>query len=318
MRIRNKLYGYLKKGDIKSFWIVFSKAKDDILILLLDRIAFFFPDDIFIKVKFRLALGCWPDIKHPKSFNEKLQWLKLYDRKSEYTQMVDKAEAKKWVSERIGEEYIIPTIGVWDTVDDIDWSMLPNQFVLKCTHDSGGIVICKDKTILDIEKTKITLNNYLHRRYFSQNREWPYKNVKPRIIAEQYMEDETGELRDFKFFCFNGEVKALFIASDRTKDIETKFDFFDENFHHLPIKNGHPNAEVTPSKPTCFEEMKGLASILSKGIPHLRVDFYEIRGKVFFGELTFFHWSGFVPFEPKEWDYKFGEWISLPNKAGRK
>lgn len=268
-------------------------------------------DEFYLKMDYFLLMRKKLNLKNPQTFNEKLQWLKLYDRKPEYTKMVDKYEVKKYVARIIGEEYVIPSLGVWDRVEDIEWEKLPNQFVLKCTHDSGGLVICKEKESLDIEGAKCKLRKALKTDYYIGSREWPYKNVKPRIIAEQYMEDETGELRDYKFFCFDGDVKALFIASDRTKDVETKFDFFDENFNHLPFTNGHPNADVPPSKPICFKEMKKLASVLSKGIPQVRVDFYEIRGKVYFGEMTFFHWSGMTPFVPEEWDYKFGSWINL-------
>lgn len=270
-------------------------------------------DERYLKIAFRARMGKWPNIEHPQTFSEKLQWMKLHDRNPLYTKLVDKYEVKPLVAEKIGKEYIIPTIGVWDSANEIDFDSLPNQFVLKCTHDSGGLVICKNKSKLNKDAARRKLTACLKHSFYWGMREWPYKDVKPRVIAEQYMEDETGELRDYKFFCFDGEVKALFIASDRTKDVETKFDFFDENYNHLPFTNGHPNADVPPLKPVCFEEMKRLASVLSKGIPQVRVDFYEIRGKVYFGEMTFFHWSGMTPFVPEEWDYKFGSWIRLPN-----
>ncbi len=275
------------------------------------------PDRVFLCKKYWCTLDKELDVNNPQSYNEKLQWLKLYDRRPEYTRMVDKYEAKKFVAEAIGEEYVIPTLGVWDKFDDIDFDSLPEQFVLKCTHDSGGLVICKDKSRLDKKAAKKKINRCLKRNYYYSHREWPYKNVKPRIIAEAYMEDtKTAELRDYKFFCFDGEVKALFVATERQKvGEEVKFDFFDENFNHLPIKQSHPNAEIVPEKPEKFEEMKSLASALSKNIPHVRVDFYEVDGRVYFGEMTFYHFSGFVPFEPEEWDYKFGEWINLPEKT---
>ena len=315
MRIRERLIKEIKNGNFISFWELVKDSWSGIPVLLLDRIAVLIPDELFLKMKFRAMMGYWPDLKNPKTFNEKIQWLKLHDRKPEYTTMVDKYAAKEYVANIIGEEYIIPTLGVWERVEDIDFDTLPNQFVLKCTHDSGGLVICKDKTTLDIKATKKTLKRFLHRRYFYQNREWPYKNVPHRIIAEQYMEDnQTHELRDYKFFCFNGEMKALFIASDRqTKGEDTKFDFFDTNYKHLDIKNGHPNAKEPPAKPESFEKMKKMAEKLSEHIPHLRVDFYEVNGKAYFGELTFSHWSGMVPFEPEKWDFEFGQWITLPN-----
>ena len=286
------------------------------LLSILVRIAPIFPDRAYLKLYYYLNMGKWLSLDNPETYNEKLQWLKLYNRKPEYTQMVDKVGAKEYVANIIGEEYLIPTLGVWDSVDDIDFDELPNQFVLKCTHDSGGIVICKDKSKLCVQTAKQKLKQGLKRRYYYQNREWPYKNVKPRIIGEQYMVDESGyELKDYKFFCFDGEPKVLFIATDRgVAGEETKFDFFDMEFNHLPFTNGHPNAEREIAKPQGFEEMKQLAAKLSQGQPHLRVDFYDINGKIYFGELTFYHWSGVVPFSPEEWDYTFGSWIELPVK----
>lgn len=283
---------------------------------LLCRIAPILPDKLFLKWLFRLRMGYKLNLDNPQTYSEKLQWLKLYNRKPEYTKMVDKIDAKDYVASIIGEEYIIPTIGVWSRAEDIDFDKLPNQFVLKCTHDSGGIVICSDKSKLDIKKAIAKMSKGLKRNFYSMNREWPYKNVKPRIIGEQYMVDESGyELKDYKFFCFNGEPKAMFIATDRgVAGVETKFDFFDMDFNHLPFTNGHPNSDKPVKKPVGFEEMKRLASALSQNIPHARIDFYDINGKIYFGEITFFHWSGTMPFNPIEWDYKFGEWIELPKK----
>lgn len=274
------------------------------------------PDKAYITLMYRVKMGKKLDLKAPRTYNEKLQWLKLYNRRPEYTKMVDKYESKNYVAGIIGEEYIIPTLAVWDSVDEIDFDALPNQFVLKTTHDSGGVVICRDKNLLDREEARRVLANSLKSKFYTYGREWVYKDVKPRIIAEQYMEDtKTGELRDYKFFCFNGEPKLLFIASDRgKKDEETKFDFFDMDFNHIDVRNGHPNATQPVDKPETFEKMKELAAKLSKGIPHVRVDFYEINGKIKFGELTFFHWSGFVPFEPEQWDHTIGSWLKLPEK----
>ena len=273
-----------------------------------------FPDKWYLEKKFLYTMGYKLDLDNPQTFNEKLQWLKLYDRRAEYTKMVDKYEAKKYVASKIGEQYIIPTLGVYESPEDIDFSVLPNQFVLKCTQDSGSLIICRDKSKLDIKKVCHKLKKGLKRRYFYWGREWPYKDVHPRIIAEQYMEDtRTKELCDYKWFCFNGEPKFMFIATDRFNNNEdTKFDFFDMNFNHIPVTNGHPNATSAIAKPQTFDVMKSLAAKLSKGIPHVRVDFYEVDGKVFWGELTFSHWSGMVPFEPKEWDYVFGKEIKLP------
>ena len=271
-------------------------------------------DETYLKIAFWARMHKRLDLEHPRTFNEKLQWLKLYDRQPRYTRLVDKYEVKAVVADIIGEEYIIPTLGVWERFEDIDFSKLPDRFVLKCTHDSGGLVVVKNKALLDREVARRKINACLRHNYYWGMREWPYKNVQPRIIAEQYLEDkEYGELRDYKFFCFNGVVKALFVASERmVEGEETKFDFFDADYNHLPFCNGHPNAVILPEKPTHFTKMKELAGTLSVGLPQVRVDLYEVNGKIYFGELTFFHWSGMTPFEPEEWDYKFGEWITLP------
>ena len=272
----------------------------------------FVSDELFLKVAFRLKVGYWPNLKQPRSYNEKLQWLKLHDKRPEYTQMVDKVAVKDFVAGIVGEKYIIPTIGVWNSVEDIDWNMLPQQFVLKASHDSGGVVVCKDKSKLDFESAKYKLRGAGKKDYTKYTKEYPYYHVPHRFIAEQYMEDESGfELKDYKIFCFDGVPKFLFVATGRQQH-DTRFDFYDLDFNHLPVLNGHPNADVWPQKPLNFDEMLYVAAELSKGIPHVRVDLYNINGKIYFGELTFFHWSGMTPFEPREWDYKFGEDFKLP------
>ena len=272
------------------------------------------PDKIWLTYRFKRRVGYAMDWKNPKTYSQKLQWLKVYNRNPLYTTLVDKFEVKKYISDAIGEEYIIPTLGVWDSFDEIDFDLLPNQFVLKCTHDSGGLIIVKDKSSLDKEAARKKFKVALKHNPYSVDREWPYKNVKPRIIAEKYMEDSsTHDLRDYKFFSFDGDTKAMFIATERgSEKEETKFDFFDMDYNHLPFTNGHPNAAVLPKKPENFDLMRSLANKLSKGIPHVRVDFYEVDGKVYFGEMTFFHWSGMKPFDPMEWDKTFGDWIKLP------
>ena len=270
----------------------------------------FLPDKIYIHLYYFAHFKHFANLNNPKTYNEKLNWLKLHDRNPLYIKLVDKFEVKDYVSNKIGSEYIIPTLGVWEKFDDIDFDSLPNQFVLKCTHDSEGLVIVKDKGKLDKQAAKEKIEAALKVNFFYIGREWPYKNVQPRIIAEQYMEDHVdGELRDYKFFCFNGTPKAMFIASDRSKDA-TKFDYYDLDFNHLNLKQHYPNAgEVR--KPVTFEKMKELAEVLSKGFPHVRVDFYEVDGKCYFGELTFYHFSGFMPFQPSEWDAVFGDWIKI-------
>ena len=280
---------------------------------ILDILFNFFSKEIYLKYLFKQRVGYPLNLDNPKTYNEKLQWLKLHDIHAEYTQMVDKVDAKEYVKNIVGEKYIIPTIAIWEDVDSIDWEGLPNQFVIKVTSDSGGIVVCKDKSQLNIELASQKLKKGWGRNYFERKLEYPYKNVKPRIIAEDYIEDETGELRDFKIFCFDGEPKALFVATDRQKKgVDTKFDFFDLEWNHLPFTNGHPNSSKAIEKPLNFDEMIDVARKLSKGIPHVRVDLYNVNGKSYFGELTFFHWSGMTAFDPIEWDFKFGQWIKLP------
>lgn len=286
------------------------------LIQIMKDIFQWLPDKQYIHLLFRLSFGYKLNLKNPQTFSEKLQWLKLYDRNPDYVKMVDKIEVKDYVSNIIGKDFIIPTLGVWDHAEDINWDALPNQFVLKCNHDSGGVIICKDKSKLDKEAVIKRLNKSLLTDYYKVGREWPYKDVQRRILAEKYIEPlpNMEDLPDYKFFCFDGEVKAMFIATDRQKpNEEVKFDFFDANFNHLPFRQGHENADHLPSKPKLFEIMKDAAAKLSKGIPQVRVDFYEIGNRVLFGEMTLFHFSGFMPFRPEQWDYYFGEMLNLPN-----
>lgn len=271
-------------------------------------------DELFLKIRFRARVGYHLNLNNPQSYNEKLQWLKLNCKHLEYKDLVDKASAKQYVSQVIGDQYIIPTLAVWDTVDDIEWDSLPNRFVIKCTGDSGGVVICKDKSRLDINKAKKKLKKGWGHNYYKYNREYPYRFVKNRIIAEEYMEDESGyELKDYKIFCFDGEPKCLFVATDRQKTGEdTKFDFFDLDWNHIPVENGHPNNPNKIEKPLNFDKMIEIARKLSQGMIHVRVDLYNCNGKIYFGELTFFHWSGMTAFKPIEWDYRFGDFIKLP------
>lgn len=424
---------------------------------LLLKLSPFLPDKFFLSCMLRVRCGYWPNWKNPQTFNEKLQWLKLYYRRPEYTTMVDKYAVKEYVSNIIGEKYIIPTIGVWDKPEDIEWNILPNQFVLKTTHGGGseGVVICRDKATFDIKGAIEKLTKSLKQDISSTLREWPYKNVPRRIIAEKYLEGENNELEDYKvfnfdgeprmiqvdynrfkghlrnlytqdweridasigypsdprkeftkpevleelkdlcrklsagipyvrsdfyivdnkiyfgeltffhgsgfertipedfnktigdwlvlpgggnlmilkkcnicmvikmtheikndlpdykFFCFDGKVNALFVGTERQSG-DVKFDYFDADFNHLHLVQKHPMSGKFIEKPQNFEEMKDLASKLSKGLPHVRVDLYNIKGKIFFGELTFFHHGGVTPFHPKEWDYVFGKWINLP------
>lgn len=266
----------------------------------------------FLKIAYKRIMGIELDLNNPKTFNEKIQWLKLYDRKPEYTTMVDKYEVKKYVASIIGDEYIIPTLGVWDKFEDIDFERLPDQFVLKCTHDSGGIVICQNKAKLSYKKAKEKINKCLKRNYYWYMREWPYKNVKPRILAEKYMCDESeGELQDYKLMCFAGKVKCTFVCSDRFSDSGLKVTFYDNNWEMMPFERHYPRSNKPIAKPKCYDKMVELAEKLSKSIPFVRVDFYEIQGKLYFGELTFFPGSGLEEFTPSSWDKVLGDWIQI-------
>lgn len=272
------------------------------------------PDKVFLEAAFRARFGRKLNLNNPETFNEKLQWLKLYNRKPEYTKMVDKYLVRDYVKEKIGEEYLIPLLGVWDDPEKIDFDELPTQFVLKCNHNSGlGMCICKDKNSLDINKVKEELKKGINQNYYLTSREWPYKDVPRRIIAEKYMVDESGyELKDYKFYCFDGKVKLVMINSDRMSSEKTKANYFDENYQPLDFVWGYENAEIPPQKPEKFEEMKYLAEKLSEGISHVRIDFYQTPSGIYFGEITFFDGSGFDAIEPIEWDYKIGSWIKLP------
>lgn len=271
------------------------------------------PDEQYLKLKYKSIFGKELNLDNPQTFNEKLQWLKLYNRKPEYTVMVDKYKVREYIAQMIGEEYLIPLLGVWDNPDEIDFDALPDQFVLKCNHNSGlGMCICKDKSELDISRVKAELRKGLKQDYYLTGREWPYKDVPRKIIAERYMEDASGELRDYKFYCFNGVMKFVMINSDRNTDKPTRADYFDCDFNWLDFTWGYSHAEVHPQKPEQFEKMVAIAERLSKGLPHIRVDLYDCNGKIYFGELTFFDGSGFDKIEPLEWDYKLGQMITLP------
>lgn len=276
------------------------------------------PDKQYLSLMYRGHFGAKMNWENPVNFSEKLQWLKLYDRKPVYTQMVDKYEAKWYVSERIGEEYIVPVVGgPWDDPDQIEFDRLPDQFVLKTTHDCGGVWICRDKSKLDIPAAKAFLRKHLNRDYYLSCREWPYKDVKPRIFAEAYLSgaDQGEGLWDYKFFTFNGEPKLMYIARGRDysqKDKQPVYaDFFDMDFQHVDLCIDHDNAPVPPERPEHFEGMVSFARKLAQGTKHLRVDFYEANGALYSGELTFFHCGGFQPFHTPQWEPVLGSWICL-------
>ncbi|MBW9324173.1 glycosyl transferase [Enterococcus casseliflavus] len=270
------------------------------------------PSYLFLKIQYKKVMGKKLNLREPITFNEKLQWLKLYDRRKEYTFLVDKYKVKEIVGAKIGKEYLIPTLGYWSNFELIDFGSLPNQFVLKCTHDSGGVIICKNKKDFNFHEAQKKIDDSFGCNFFYMSREWPYKNVVPKIIAEEFISDN---LSDYKFFCFNGEVKIVLVCRNRyTKEGLTE-DFFDTDWKHLNMsRKHHPNSTKDICRPEKLDEMINLAEILSENIPFVRVDLYEVDGKVYFGELTFFPASGLEGFVPECWDKTLGEWLILPEK----
>jgi hypothetical protein len=301
----------MKIKDLKRKIKIVSENPKVILIKLLHFVSPLMGDKLYLKLIFPLYTGYRLNLKNPQTYNQKLQWLKINYRKPIMTKMVDKYEAKEIVKKIVGEQYVVKNYGVWNTFDEIDFDSLPKQFVLKTTHDQGGVVICKDKLSFDYKTAREKLNNHLNTKHYFLSREWPYKNVTPRILAEEYLSFGEEDLKDYKFFCFNGKVKALFIASERQSGKEVKFDFYDKDYNFLDIVQTHPQSGKINIKPANFSEMISLAEKLSQKLPHLRVDFYNIRGNIYFGEFTFSHHGGLVSFHPEKWDYKFGEWINI-------
>lgn len=275
-----------------------------------------FSDKSYIKTMFRLTLKKKPDLENPCTYNEKLQWLKLHNRKDEYTMMADKYEVRKYVAEKIGEEYLIPLLGVWDRAEDIDFDKLPDEFVLKCNHNSGkGMCICTDKSKLDIAKVRRELNEGLKEKYFYKGREWPYKNIKPRIVCEKYLECADG-LKDYKFMCYDGEPKHCFVFSERFSENGAYLMVFDKEWNKVPLSRPKFDVrDIEIPKPVNYEKMLEFARVFAEGIPFSRIDFYEVDGKIYFGEITFFPSSGFQGFEPANWDEILGSWITLPEKS---
>lgn len=322
-RYRQPIIDQLKEHGIDNILII----QDDLFIsqlldsidasddeIIKQRYHAIYDDKEFLENQFKLRMGYQLDINNPKTFNEKLQWLKLYNRNPEYTRMVDKYEAKQFVEERIGSGYTIPTLGVWDMFDEIDFDKLPEQFVLKCTHDSGSIVIVDDIKNFDKEEARRTLSRALGINYFWLGREWPYKNVKRRIIAESYLSNlAEKELIDYRFFCFDGRVKAIFVDFDHALNHIGKRNIYSSDWEYIPLSVHYPTEQKRViEKPRYLEDMINIAEKLATSIPHVRVDFYIIDNRPLVGEITFFHACGMQKFIPQEWDEIFGDWITLP------
>lgn len=270
------------------------------------------PDKWYLSLKFRSKMGYWMNWKHPKTFNEKLQWLKIYDRNPLYTKLVDKYEVRKYISSKIGEEHLVPLLGVWENPSDIDFNSLPNQFVLKCTHDSASIIICEDKSKFDFDLVKQKMQHHLSINYYHPSREWPYKNVKPQIIAEKYIRDPNiPDLKDYKFQVFNGTVQNCFVCSKRFMPQGLHVTFFDKNWETLNFTKKYPKECELPKKPLFFKEMLMISEQLSKDIPFVRVDFFETPSNFFISELTFYPGAGFEKFSPNDWDLKMGALLKI-------
>lgn len=271
------------------------------------------PDRLYLKMLFKLKVGHNLNLKNPKTFNEKMSWIKLYDRKPLYSRLADKYAVKQYVAERIGGEYVVDNYLVAESWDEIDFDKLPDQFVLKCTHDSGGAFVCRAKRLFDFERVRQEVTANLQRNYFYPGREWPYKDIKPRIIADRYLDDHTGnELRDYKFWCFNGKPTYMYCT---IKGVNIFENFYDMQFQPVMIDHGFPRHQPEFECPKNFELMKVLATKLSENIPFVRVDFFDVDEKVYFGEFTFYDWGGLRPFGG-DWDQRLGELIVLPQRRG--
>ena len=288
----------------------FGKVKDfgvDYLLALL-------PDSVYLKLKYRKVMHRRLDLRHPRSFNEKLNWLKINNRRPEFTDMVDKRKVKDWVAATIGSEYVVPTLGVWKRPEDIDWDSLPDRFVLKTTHGGGntGVVVCPDKSALDKEEAVRKLNKSLKLDLYKRFREWPYKGVEKCVIAEEMIGDGKSDLDDYKFYCFNGKAEVILLCTERSREV--KMDFFDADWNHLPFTRSHPNAAHEIKKPENFDKMIAKVNKLASSIeaPFVRVDMYDNEGRIYFGEITFYPGGGMGAFQPEEWDYRLGEMIKLP------
>jgi len=300
-----KILKYLKNPGL-FFRVLFNK-------IFYSPMSAIIPDGTWLKYNYRLRTGGKLDLRNPKTFNEKLQWLKLYDRDPDYSSLVDKYEVRKYIAETIGEEFLIPLYGVWDSFDEIPFDALPDQFVLKCTHDSASVVICQDKNSLDMAGVRKYFIKKLAQNYYWPGREWVYKNIKPRIIAEKLMVDESGvELKDYKIFCFNGEPKIIEVIFDRHIK-NPKINLYSTKWEYQPFMAEYPTApEIIIQRPQSLALMLGLAKKISSGKNFLRIDFYLIEDKLYFGELTFYPTSGYIRFDPPKWNRTFGDWVSLP------
>lgn len=277
--------------------------------VVLNHISPIFPTKFYLQLKYWVNNGKWLDLDNPQTFNEKLNWLKIHNHNPKLTIMADKYAVKEFVSKIIDSKYVVPCYGIWNNFEAIDFDNLKTPCVIKTTHDSNGVVVVRDVTEAKKQEIRKTVNKALNRSFYNTSREWPYKNIQHRIIADQFLDDgRAGELQDYKFWCFNGEPKVMYMTNKGTNIYEN---FYDMDFNVLDINHGFPRVSPEYAKPAAFEEMKVLAAKLSKGLPFVRVDLFYVQGKVYFGEYTFFDWAGMWPFANPEWDRRLGSWIDL-------
>ena len=271
------------------------------------------PDSVYLRMKYRLSTGLTLELEHPRRFNEKLQWMKLYDHNPLYTEIVDKYRVRQYVAERIGEEHLIPLLGAWDSAEEINFDLLPDQFVLKCNHNSGkGMCICRKKSELNYEEARRELTKGLKENYYYKGREWPYKNVKRKIIGEKFLSGDGKAMDDYKVHCFSGEPRIILVCRDRFSKQGVSEDFFSPQWERLPLRR--PGVRICDheiARPEELEEMLRLSRVLSEGFPFLRTDFYIVDHRVYFGELTLFPGDGFGRFDPDEYDLILGDWLNL-------
>ena len=306
-------------SKIKTFLYLLNNNRRGALYTILQKCNAIFTDSIYLRLLFFLRVGYKLNLKQPRTYNEKLQWLKLYNRRPEYKKMVDKYEVKEYIKSKIGNEYVIPTYGVWDNIETIDWDSLPERFVIKTTHGGGGcgVVICRDRSSFNRENAIKELRRSLTKDIYKELREWPYKDMKKRILAEKLLTERgLDSPRDYKVMCFNGKVKMIEYHEGRFSNHHTQ-GFYDREWKKMPI-NQKSYGEITnevSEKPALLDEMIGLSEILAEGIPHVRIDWYMVQNHLFFGEITFFDASGFDEFIPEEYNKIIGNWITLPEKT---
>lgn len=279
----------------------------------------FIPDKMYLKLVYRANLDKKLNLDQPITFTEKIQWLKLYDRNPEYIKLVDKYLVREHIEKLIGSKYLVPLIGIYNNIDEIELSKLPNQFVLKCTHDSGSVVICKDKSNFDWIATKKKLTRCLKRNYYYTGREWPYKFVKPRIVCERFMTEGLNEVpKDYKVYCFHGEPKLIFILRDKyKKGVRKSGTVYTTQWEALPcvLDNHYELNMVEEQKPECLEELLSICRKLCEGFCQVRIDFYIINETIYFSEITLSTSSGLVPIIPNSYDVILGSYLQLPMKS---